>query len=81
MTRQQERVKLHVTLMNSRFRQHSDDSGDDMTPKARESFCARKILQVSRRHFKCCHLSGSVVMVVVMICLGRDGTLSGSFVV
>ncbi|XP_050721772.1 activating signal cointegrator 1 complex subunit 1-like isoform X2 [Eriocheir sinensis] len=45
VTRSKERVKLHVTLMNSSFRQQGDDSGEDVTPKARESFCAKNILK------------------------------------
>lgn len=45
VTRQQERVKLHVTLMNTTFRQQNNGNGDDVTREARETFDARKILK------------------------------------
>lgn len=45
VTRQQERVKLHVTLMNTSFRTQSNEDNGGVTNQERESFCAKKILK------------------------------------
>lgn len=45
VNRQYERVKLHVTLMNTLFRQDRDGVTDSKTSKDRESFSAREILE------------------------------------
>lgn len=46
VTKQYERVKLHVTLMNTRHRHDNDGVTDSKDGKDRESFCARQILEV-----------------------------------
>lgn len=43
--RQYEKVKLHVTLMNTIFRQDNDGESDKTNGKQRESFAADEILQ------------------------------------
>nr|XP_045606852.1 activating signal cointegrator 1 complex subunit 1-like [Procambarus clarkii] len=45
LNRQHDRVKLHVTLMNTLFRHDRDGVTDSKASKDRESFCARQILE------------------------------------
>ncbi|XP_071532818.1 activating signal cointegrator 1 complex subunit 1 [Panulirus ornatus] len=45
VTKQYERVKLHITLMNTLFRDDKDGVTEVKTGKDRESFCARQILE------------------------------------
>ncbi|KAG7171648.1 Activating signal cointegrator 1 complex subunit 1-like [Homarus americanus] len=47
VNRQHERVKLHITLMNTAFRQDPDGVTDIKVGKDRESFNARQIIEVS----------------------------------
>ena len=49
--KQHERVKLHVTLMNTLFRREKDSAADERTSNERESFSARRILEVRPEMF------------------------------
>lgn len=52
VTKQHERVKLHITLMNTIFRRDADGVTDAKAGRDRETFSARQILEVSLKDMK-----------------------------